>query len=49
MPDFSSNFYGTYVKVRARNAALPTTEANLNIFNTNALKWASVFCLIHKL
>lgn len=38
MPSFASNFQGPVVRLRARNSAAPTTEANMNAYNTLLVK-----------
>jgi hypothetical protein len=43
MPDFSFNFKGPKVRLRGRNVALPASEANVNEFNTNVLRWDTIF------
>jgi hypothetical protein len=43
MPDFSNNFIGVSPRLRARNFALPATEALLNAFNTSTVRWGSIF------
>lgn len=43
MIDFSRNFKGPLVTLRARNSAAPVTFANMNAFNTSTVRWASVF------
>lgn len=43
MPDFSRNFKGPLVTVRARSGGVPLTFANVNAFNTAAVRWDTVF------
>ena len=49
MPDFSNNFQGPFTRLRGRNIALPTAEANINEFNTLNIRWASVFDAAYRL
>jgi hypothetical protein len=49
MPDFSSNFSGPMTRLRGRNLALPTTEANINEFNTLLVRWASLYDAAYQL
>jgi hypothetical protein len=49
MPDFSSNFGGPNPRLRGRNIALSTTEANIWEFNTLLVRWASVFDAAYQL
>lgn len=43
MPDFSKNFEGRLVTVRARSGGVPLTFANVNAFNTAAVRWDTAF------
>jgi hypothetical protein len=49
MPDFSNNFSGPFTRLRGRNLALPTTEANINEFNTLLVRWASLYDAAYQL
>jgi hypothetical protein len=49
MPDFSSNFFGPVAKVRARNPAVPVSEALMNAFSTSTVRWPSVFDAAYQL
>lgn len=43
MIDFSNQFYGENVTLRARNSAVPTGFSNMNSFNTSTVRWNSVY------
>lgn len=49
MPDFSSNFVGPVVNLRARSPAIPTTESLMNAFASSVVRWASVFDAAYQL
>jgi hypothetical protein len=49
MIDFVNNFIGPNPRLRGRNVALSTTEANIWEFNTLLVKWAAVYDAAYQL